>query len=57
MPRLFSNKYLVLSIKKHYLLYYYMISLLVYTNKYGRIYYEIHNIDTHLNFIIPYCKR
>jgi len=34
-------------------LYYYMISLLVYTNKYGRIYYEIHNIDTHLSYIIP----
>ena len=58
MPRLFSNKYLVLSIKNTiYLLYYYTISLLSYTNKYGRIYYEIHNIDTHLNFIIPYCKR
>ncbi len=59
MPRLYSNKYLVLSTLKNtiYSLYYYTISLLVYTNKYGRIYYEIHNNDTHLNFIIPYCKR
>ena len=55
MPRLYSNKYLVLSTLKNtiYSLYYYTISLLVYTNKYGRIYYEIHNIDTHLSYIIP----
>ena len=53
MQRLFSNKYLVLSIKKHYLLDYYMNCLLFYNNQYGRIYYEIHNIDTHPSFIIP----
>ena len=59
MPRLYSNKYLVLSTLKNtiYSLYYYTISLLVYTNKYGRIYYEIHNIDTLFSFIIPYSKR